>query len=124
MHVNQLHLKVYLPPDNLIGPQEVPVNFVSLFMEFLYKLEATRMPKDKYDKDNHQHHNGIGNHSKHNGVSRDNHRSDRGHRIMSQDEVIGGKKSHWDGLELTGGSSPGTWQLKKHTANCRESHMS
>lgn len=79
------------------------------------------MPKDKYDKDkydNHSHHNGIGigigSHKGHNGIST----TTRGHRIMSQDEVIGGKKSHWEGLELTGtirNISPQLWKLNHLT---------
>ncbi|XP_071506337.1 CCR4-NOT transcription complex subunit 6-like [Diadema antillarum] len=73
------------------------------------------MPKDKYDKDkydNHGHHNGISSHKgQHNGLQ-------RGHRIMSQEEVMGGKKSHWEGLELTGtirNISPQLWKLNHLT---------
>nr|XP_054773158.1 CCR4-NOT transcription complex subunit 6-like-A [Lytechinus pictus] len=73
------------------------------------------MPKDKYDKDkyDHSHHNGINTHKGHNGISRD-----RSHRIMTQDEVVGGKKSHWEGLELTGtirNISPQLWKLNHLT---------
>ena len=79
----------------------VNVHFFIPFSNLLCAEETSRMPKDRYDTQN--------NHT--------NHR--RQYRIMSPDDVVSGKKPHWDQLEIVGtirNLSPQLWNLQFLTA--------
>ncbi|XP_071829325.1 CCR4-NOT transcription complex subunit 6-like isoform X1 [Apostichopus japonicus] len=74
--------------------------------------EATTriMPIDKYDNHNNHNHNGL-----QNDKDKDEMAKRRSYRILTNEEVIAGKKTQWNALEITGtirNLSPGLFNLR------------